>query len=102
MYGLTPSELRFLKKLNTPAKIQDFLETLPANFELRGETYRSPRRVLRDKTAHCFEGALLAAAALLLQGEPPLLMDLYTSPQSKDTDHVIALFRKNGLWGAIS
>lgn len=102
MYGFTPQELRTLRSLRTPARIQDFLETLPINFERNGETYRSPRRVLRDRTAHCFEGALLAAAALLVQGERPLLLDLKVDERSPDTDHVVTLFRRRGLWGALS
>ena len=102
MYDLTVEELRILRRLNTPVKIQNFLEKLPINFELKGETYRSPRRVLRDTTAHCFEGALLAASALLVQGERPLLLDLRVDERSKDTDHVVTLFRQNGFWGAIS
>ena len=101
-YGLTRTELVALRRLRTPQKIQDFLNTLPANFELRGETYRSPRRVLRDKTAHCFEGALLAAATFLMRGEPPLLLDLWTDPKMPDGDHVVALFRRRGYWGAVS
>jgi len=100
MHDLTSEELRILRKLNTPIKIQDFLDTLPINFEKRGETYMSPRRVLREKKAHCFEGALLAALALSLQGERPLLLDLTSYPH--DDDHVVALYKKNGYWGAIS
>lgn len=100
MFGLTKKELAVLIKLNTPIKIQDFLDTLPFNFEKEGETYMSPRRVLRAKTAHCFEGALLAALALWLKGEKPLLLDLKAYPH--DDDHVVALYRQNGYWGAIS
>lgn len=97
---LTAQECRLFARLNTPQKVQDFLDTLPVNFELEGETYMSPRRVLRKKTAHCFEGALFAAAVLAYHGEKPLLMDFRTIPE--DEDHVVALFRQNGLWGAIS
>lgn len=97
---LLPSEQRLLKKLNTPQKIQDYLDTLPINFEVDGETYMSPRRVLQTGMAHCFEGALLAAAALAYHGKEPLLMDFQTLPY--DEDHVIALFRQHGGWGAIS
>ncbi len=97
---LTPHEDRLLKKLSTPQKIQDYLDTLPINFELRGETYMSPRRVIREKTAHCFEGALLAAAALAYHGEKPLLMDFRTIPE--DEDHVVALFKRGRYWGALS
>lgn len=99
MFGLNPSEIKILKKLNTPIKIQDFLDTLPINFEHTGETYMSVRRTLQAKTAHCFEGALLAAAALMLAGKKPLLLDLKTLDGD---DHVVALYQVNGYWGAIS
>jgi hypothetical protein len=89
-----------LKKLNTPEKIQDFLNSLPFNFEKKGETCMSPKRVLENKTAHCFEGALFAAAALQVQGQKPLLLDLKAS--GKDDDHVLALFKQGKYWGAIS
>lgn len=97
--GLSTSELKVLKKLSTPIKIQNYLDTMPMNWEAHGETYMSPRRVLREHKMHCFEGALLAAAALWLQGEPPLLLDLRAKG---DDDHVIALYKRNGYWGAIS
>ncbi|OGI22157.1 MAG: hypothetical protein A2808_04000 [Candidatus Moranbacteria bacterium RIFCSPHIGHO2_01_FULL_55_24] len=100
MFGFTQSESSALKRLSTPQKIQDFLDQLPLNHEKQGDTYMSPRRVLREEKAHCFEGALLAAAALSLQGRSALIMDL-TSARGDD-DHVIALFKENGYWGAIS
>ncbi|HBV33323.1 TPA: hypothetical protein DIC39_01235 [Patescibacteria group bacterium] len=100
MSEFTKRELKILKKLSTPAKIQDWLEKIPANFERAGETCRSPRMVLKTRTAHCIEGAMLAAAALRLQGRPPLLVDL--KAVSKDDDHVIAVFHEQGRWGAIS
>src|ERR1700733_9427348 len=89
-----------LKKLSTPAKIQDFLNSLPFNFEKKGETCRSPKASIEADTAHCFEGALIAAAALSLRGQKPLLLDLKAS--GKDMDHVVALFKRDGKWGAIS
>lgn len=100
MYGLSPSELRILKPLTTPEKIQDFLDTLPTNFEKRGETCMSPRRVLRERIAHCMEGAMLAALALRLHGHPPLVMDLKV--RSEDDDHIVTPFKIKGHWGAIS
>ena len=100
MYGFTSEELRFLRRLGTPAKIQDFLESLPVNYEMHGETCMSPRRVLRERTAHCMEGAMFAAAAFLVHGQRPLLMDLRAT--ADDYDHVVALFRQDGRWGAIS
>ncbi|PYR95928.1 MAG: hypothetical protein DMG12_27545 [Acidobacteria bacterium] len=87
-----------LRRLSTPEKIQQYLEDLPYNKEREGETCRSPRRVVRYNTAHCFEGALFAAAALRVNGRPPLILDLEAV---RDDDHVIAVFRVNGCWGAI-
>jgi hypothetical protein len=96
---LTATELAvFRRRLDTPAKIQQFLDDLLYNTEADGETFRSPRRVLADRTANCIEGAVLAAAALRVQGEPPLIMDLTAV---RDEDHVIAVFRRRDLWGAI-
>lgn len=100
MTKLTHRELETFEKLSTPAKIQDFLDRLPRNHEKRGETCYSPRQVLREKKAHCIEGACLAAAALWYHGEPPLLLDLKAN--DRDLDHVVALYWKNGYWGAIS
>ena len=68
MFGFTKEELAVFKKLNTPKKIQDFLNNIPANFERDGETSLSPRRVLRENKAHCMEGAMFAAAALRFHG----------------------------------
>ena len=96
---LTPSEKRLLKGLSTPWKIQAFLNSLPYNTEPDGDTCRSPRRVIRDRTAHCFEAALFAAAALRINGWPPLILDLVAV---RDTDHVIAVYKMDGCWGAIA
>lgn len=98
--GFNKEELAILRKLRTPEKIQDFLDTLPINFEKSGETNMSPRRVLREKKAHCMEGALLAAAALWLNGHPPLLLDLKTG--RGDTDHIVTLFKYKNYWGGIT
>ena len=97
--GWTASERRRLRQLSTPVKIQEYLDRIPYNTEKDGETLRSPRRVLRDGTAHCMEGALLAAAALQVAGGRPLIMDLTAVD---DDDHVIAPFRRRGLWGAVA
>lgn len=99
-FDLTKQEYAKLRNLNTPAKIQNFLDSLPINFEKGGETLMSPRRVLREKHAHCMEGALLAALALWLNGHKPLLLDFKTLPC--DEEHVVALYKINGYWGAIS
>jgi hypothetical protein len=94
--GFTPSELRTLRALKTPAGIQRFLDDMP--YHLAGTAW-SPRRVLREKTAHCLEGAMFGAAALRALGFPPLILDLEAD---QDTDHVIAVFKSRGHWGAIA
>lgn len=100
MFGFSPFELRLLRSLTSPAKIQDFLGTLPMNFEKKGETCYSVRSVLKHRTAHCMEGAMLAAAALRIHGEPPFVIDLKAT--KNDFDHVIAVFKRDGYFGAIS
>ncbi len=100
MFGFTKAELRVLKKLDTPEKIQNYLQTLKQNHCQQGDTLMSPRRVLRERKAHCIEGALLAAAAFWVNGRPPLLLDLRANQH--DLDHVVALFRGRGFWGAVS
>ena len=97
--GLTRAEFAVLRRLDTPQKIQRFVYALKQNFELRGDTCRPVRRVLRERSAHCIEGAMLAACAFWAHGEPPLLMDMRAV---RDFDHVVALFRRGGCWGAIS
>jgi hypothetical protein len=99
MNTLTPQENRLLRGLSTPWKIQKYLDALPYNKEPNGDTCRSPRRTIRDRTAHCFEAALLAAAALRANGKPPLILDLESV---RDDDHVIAVFRVDGHWGAMA
>lgn len=96
----TKEERALFTSLSSPLKIQDFLDTLPINHEKKGETCYSPRLVLTERKAHCLEGAFLAAAALAYHGEPPLIMNLRTIP--KDEDHAVALFRRDGYWGALS
>jgi hypothetical protein len=94
--GFTSSELRALRALKTPAGIQRYLDNIP--YHLAGTAW-SPRLVLREKTAHCLEGAAFAAAALRVLGFPPLIFDLEAD---NDTDHVIAIFKSRGHWGAIA
>jgi len=97
--GFSRDELAVLRRLKTPERIQSFLDSeIGYNKELQGETCRSPRRVLQDRLAHCLEGALFAAAALRVQGFPPLVLDLEAV---RDDDHVLAIFRQRGHWGAI-
>jgi hypothetical protein len=95
-FGFSASELRRLRTLRTPVGIQRYLDDIP--YHLAGTSW-SPRVVLREQTAHCLEGAILAAAALRVLGFPPLLFDLEAD---HDTDHVIAIFRLRGHWGALA
>lgn len=97
--GLTPRELAALRKLDTPQKIQDFVSILPQNFETGGDSCMSVRETLKKGRAHCIEGAITAALAFWVHGGRPLLMDLKTED---DDDHVVAVFKQNGHWGAIS
>jgi hypothetical protein len=93
-------EFKLPRTLTSPAKIQRFLdEEIRYNMEPGGDTCHSPRTVLKKRVAHCMEGAMLAAAALRRLGHPPLLVDLEAV---RDTDHVLAVYRDNGHWGAVS
>jgi len=97
----TKEEILVLSKLNTPSKIQDFLNKMPVNFEECGETLLSPRGVLKNNKCHCIEGAFFAAAALWFNGlGKPFVVDLRATPE--EWDHVITVFKKKGKWGAIS
>jgi len=99
-FDLNKREMAVLTKLNTPARIQDFLDTLAMNFEEDGETCMSPRKVLRTKKCHCMEGAMLATAALRLHGHKPLIVDM--KGREDDWDHALAVFNIDGKWGAIT
>src|SRR5579871_3145622 len=90
------SEVRKLRTLKDPYGIQKFLNAQPYHL---ADTAWSPRRVLREDTSHCFEGALFAAAALRVNGYPPLIIDLEAE---HDTDHVIAVYKQRGHWGSIA
>ena len=95
----TPAERAVFRRLSSPEKIQQFLDDLAYDKELRGPRCRSPRVVLRDRTAHCMSGALFGAAALRMLGYPPLLLDLEAV---RDDDHVLAIFKQRGHWGAVA
>lgn len=98
--GLSAKEFTLLRQLDAPQKIQVFLNGIPINHELTGETILSVRQVLRQRRAHCIEGAFVAACALWIHGDPPLLVHL--DCDLSDYPHVIAVFRRKGCWGAIS
>src|SRR5207237_212900 len=95
-FGFAASELRTLRVLKTPAGIQKFLDDLPYNLSF---TARSPKKVLYDRTASCLEGGIFGAAALRILGFPPLIFDLEAE---QDTDHVVAIFKVRGHWGAVA
>jgi hypothetical protein len=101
-FGYTKTEEKLFKKLNTPAKIQDFLNKIPFNFEKKGETCMSPRSTILANKAHCMEGALLASAILEYHGFQPLILDLRSSKKPFDYDHVVAIWNEDGFYGAIS
>jgi hypothetical protein len=97
VWGLTPGELAFLRRLTPPWRIQRFLDELA--YDVSGQACRSPRRVLRERQVQCMDGALFAAAALRAQGHPPLLLDLEAD---RDDDHVVAIYRLGAGWGALA
>jgi hypothetical protein len=94
--SFTPAELRKLLSLKDPHGVQRFLDDQPYHL---ADTAWSPQRVLRENTSHCFEGATFAAAALRVNGYPPLVIDLEAE---HDTDHVIAVYKQHGHWGAVA
>ncbi|MBI2631011.1 hypothetical protein HYW73_02240 [Candidatus Nomurabacteria bacterium] len=93
-------EKLLIKKLSTPAKVQDYLNAIPFNFEKSGETLKSPLFTMRQKNAHCFEGALLGAHILSQHGFTPYLLHLKAT--KGDYDHVIVPFKIGKFWGALS
>jgi hypothetical protein len=95
-FGFSPAELRRLRALKTPVGVQRFLDELPYNLSY---TARSPKKVLYDRTASCLEGGIFAAAVLRVLGFPPLIFDLEAE---QDTDHVVAIFKIRGHWGAVA
>jgi hypothetical protein len=95
-FGLSAADVRTLRALKTPARIQKFIDALEYQY---ADTAWSPQRVLHERKGHCLEGALVAAAALRVNGYPPLVMDLESV---HDDDHVVALYRERGLWGGIA
>jgi hypothetical protein len=94
---LTSSERKVLDGLDSPIRIQSFLDSIPYSAD---EFYRCPLRVLRERKAHCFDGALFAAMALRRIGYPPLVLDLI--PNGHDDDHILALFKPHDHWGAVA
>ncbi len=94
---LNLAEHQILASLNSPVKIQLFLDELAYSTE---PIYRCPLRVLRDRVAHCFDGGMFAAAVLSRLGFPPLVVDLI--PNDQDDDHLLAVYKMDGYWGAVA
>jgi hypothetical protein len=95
--ALSKTERKLMAKLNSPSRIQAFLDGFAYSTE---EVYRCPLRVLRERIAHCFDGALFAAAALRRIGFPPLFLEML--PNDRDDDHMLAPYKMNGHWGAVA
>ncbi len=95
--GLSGDERTALRKLRNPYEIQNFLDEVEYSSDA---FYRSPVQVLRDRKAHCFDGALFAAAVLRRLGYPPLILEML--PNDRDDDHLLALFRAGRRWGAVA
>ena len=95
---ISSDQLHLLHSLDTPVKIQAFLDQIPYSAE---NANRCPVSVLRDEVAHCLDGALFAAAALRQLGHPPRVIDLLPEP-GRDDDHVLAIYMRNGHYGAIA
>ena len=100
MFNLTKEEENILRNIDTPVKIQTFLNKIPVNFDYRKDTCMSPRMVLKRWRCHCIEGAIFAALALKFHGRKPLIMHFKTT--ENDEDHVVAIFKENEKFGAIS
>lgn len=97
-HHLEPDQKELLITLSSPRKIQDFLDTTAYSPEYAN---RCPLQVIRDRQAHCLDGALFGAAALRRIGYPPLVVDMFPDP-GMDDDHVLAIFQQNGCWGAVA
>ncbi len=96
-FGFTSRETALLRRLSPPWRVQEFLDSL--DYDLVGKECRSPRRVMRERIVQCMDGALFAAAALRMHGHPPLLVSLQSV---QDDDHVLAVYRQFGRWGAVT
>jgi len=94
---LSAEERAIVSGLTSPGGIQAFLDSIPYS---PADFYRCPLRVLRDRTAHCFDGAVFAAMALRRIGYPPLILDMLSN--GRDDEHLLALFKDGDCWGAVA
>jgi hypothetical protein len=97
----TKEEIKLFRRLNSPQKIQDYLNSLRFNFREDG-VFSSPRVIIKNKKADCLEGALFASAVLEFHGHKPLILDLRSAKKPFDYDHIIAVWKQDGCFGAIS
>jgi hypothetical protein len=95
--GLSDNDRVLMNSLTSPIDIQAFLDSIPYS---TNDFYRSPLRVMRDRVAHCFDGAVFAAAVLRRIGHPPLILDMLSN--GRDDEHLLALFKTGGYWGAVA
>lgn len=95
-YPWTSQDRAALRRLNSPERIQNFLDSAIYN---TGDLPLMPHEVLRQKCAHCFDGAVFAATCFAENKHPPLLLDLRAV---RDDDHVLAVFKKHGRFGAVA
>lgn len=95
--SLTPAEHTLVRGLTSPPAIQAFLDGIAYSPD---PFYRCPLRVLRERKGHCYDGALFAAAMLRRIGFPPLILEML--PNARDDDHLLALFKVDGCWGAVA
>lgn len=102
MENLTQNEVRLLKSLSSPSKIQDYLNTLGRRSDTKEPLVRSPRIVMQKKNATCMEGALFALAICIYHKRPAFLLDLQVGSRTGDVDHVVTVFKENGHYGALS
>ena len=92
----TKQEKSILNKLDSPEKINKYLAKL--KYKVKDGCY-SPSLVMKYQTAHCFDGALMGAAALEFHGHRPLIVDLWAED---DDEHVICVYQVRNLWGSIA
>jgi hypothetical protein len=94
---LESKERRIIARLDCPQRIQAFLDGIAYSTD---PFYRCPQRVLRERRAHCFDGAVFGAAALMRIGHPPLILDMFSN--GRDDEHLLAVFKRDGCWGAVA
>lgn len=90
-------ELAVIRSLDSPDKIQEFIDK---NIEYDPEREdRSVLEVIRERKAECFNGALLAAAALIYHGYDAAVLEILAR---RDEEHVLCVYRIEGQWGSIA